>query len=158
MAKKELDLFDLTTGLVAQAGTSAAQIVRCKLIHFRPPCSLFDDLPNDFGRHPVTPDSTVAVNPAKDFAVRNSCWTCLIIYDGFGPLWHGHCSDALTFSNKICNDPVIFPHLKALHREFHQFSSPQTTPEKNADHSPIPKLPEIPGSRVRQQRSPLVGS
>ena len=65
MAKEELDLFDLTTGLVAQAGTSAAQIVRCKLIDIRLSCSLFDDLPNDFGRHPVTPDSTVSVNPAR---------------------------------------------------------------------------------------------
>ncbi len=73
MTEKELDLFDLATSLVAEPGTSPTQIVWCQLGDSGLLCDLSDNVPDDLCRHPLTPDATVSVDPAKDLAARDPC-------------------------------------------------------------------------------------
>ena len=52
MSQQELNLLQFTAGLMAKAGASPAQVVRCERRNLTVLCFLFHDTPNDLGLNP----------------------------------------------------------------------------------------------------------
>jgi len=65
MPQKELDLFELPSRSVAEAGASAAQIVRCQVLHADLFCRILHDVPDGFLGHAFSQDPPIFVTRRK---------------------------------------------------------------------------------------------
>ena len=70
--EKKLDLFKFATGTMTKSATSATKVMRCKVVHADPLCTLSHYSPDDTCRHSKAQFSKTLPNPPECQAVGHS--------------------------------------------------------------------------------------
>src|ERR1700689_2705713 len=68
MTKKELDLFQLSSSRVAEAGAGAPQVMRCQFVQSNPFCRILHDVPDGFLGHALTQNPPHLRHSTEDLA------------------------------------------------------------------------------------------
>jgi hypothetical protein len=72
MTKKELDLFQLSSSRVAEAGAGAPQVMRCQFLQSNPFCRILHDVPDGFLGHALTQNLPHLRHATEDLTALDS--------------------------------------------------------------------------------------
>jgi hypothetical protein len=114
MTQEELDLIQFASCHVAKSCASPPQVVRGKLLDFRPPGGVLYDMPDCLGRDARSPHTPESVDSTKDKAVFDVCGLNPLIDCAFCPRRDGNSADVFAFADQVCHDPMVFANLKVL--------------------------------------------
>ena len=125
MSQKELDLFQLSSRSVAEAGAGAAQVVRRQFLQSNPFCRILHDVPDGFLGHAFTQDPPHLRHSTEDLT---SVDTRSIQPDS--QLFHYPAGDrnranVSCLALQIDNGPVFLPLFKMFDSEANGFVAPQ---------------------------------
>jgi hypothetical protein len=129
--QKELNLFELTAGLMAKTGTSAAKIVRRERRDLTILCFLLHDTPNDLGAESAAPNPACLVDRAKQRAGYNAGGGDPSINSSFHPIENRNGSDVAALADKIAYDPMLPSLLYVFNAQGSQFGPAQPTSPQN---------------------------
>ena len=108
MPRKELNLFQITAGGLAQLGAGATEIVRGQLCNSDCPCAFLHNIPDGLVRHTVAPDAAhlgyLAENPATVILGR---WEPFIQFHDH-PVGDRNRTDVTVFAPQIDYCQMIF--------------------------------------------------
>ena len=90
MAQEELDLLKFAAAQVTETGARAAEVVRCQLLDARIRSRDPHDIPKDFRRHPIAPDSAGLIDRAEDSPRGDTAGGRPRINRGLDPLRNRH--------------------------------------------------------------------
>src|ERR1700722_15401954 len=116
MPKKELNLLQLTAGLMTKTGTSPTKVVWRERLDITSLRFLLHDTPNDFGAESVTPNPASLVDRTKERAGFNSGGRHPDVNSSFHPVRNRDCSYVAALADKIGNDPMILLSVVCLQR------------------------------------------
>jgi hypothetical protein len=158
MSEQKLDLLKLPTGLMAQAGTGTAQIVRRNAIQaaFRGP-SLYD-APDDLRTETSRCDSLGFVDRPKDRAGRNTGGGQPVVDGMLDPYRDGNSSHVSTLAHEICNYPMLLALLEVLDGEPGYLCSSEAATEENRDHGIVPFGTQARTAERSKESLPLISS
>lgn len=88
MPEQKLDLFQLTSGLMAKPGAGSTEIMRGDYPEAAISNRFADDGPDHFCGEPTTPDFAGLPNRAKQHSTLQTGRACPGIHGGFDPPWH----------------------------------------------------------------------
>ncbi len=111
MTEKELDLFQLAAGTVAQSRACSSQVVWRDAFYFVSLAAPANDVPHDVLADAVTPDLARAADRPEYSTAGNACSRQPSVHRILDPLGHGNRSDAPTLAYEIHNCPVSLPRL-----------------------------------------------
>ena len=114
MAQKELDLFEFSSCLMAEASASAAKIVGCQMVNADSFGVSLHGIPNYVGWHSFILPSPILRNSSEHLAFSHSCIVDPNIYETFTPRRHGDRSQSSALPNHIDDHPVAFPQLQLI--------------------------------------------
>jgi hypothetical protein len=72
VAEQKLDLFEFASTSMAEAGTTATKIVRCKILYASPLGTPFDRIPDYVGCHASILSLSILQNPSKGFSLAHA--------------------------------------------------------------------------------------
>ena len=131
-ARVELDLLQLSTGEMTQAGATAAEIMGRNIFQPASLCSPPNDLPDDFSVDSFAPNLVSAVHCPKNRSCRYSCSSGPSVYCGFHPARDPHCSDVTPLAQHIRQKPVAIALFEVSHFDRNQLSTPQSAAQQNS--------------------------
>jgi hypothetical protein len=134
VAKKKLNLFEFTSGLMAEAGASATKIVRSQMANADSLSVSPHSVPDYVGCHSFARPSPILRNSSEHLAFRHSSVVEPSIYEAFTPGRHGDRSQSSSLPNHIYDHPVAFPQLQLIQSQLHGFRASQTATEQQSDH------------------------
>ena len=105
MARKELNLLQLTAGLMTKTGTSPTKVVWRERLDITILRFLLHDTPNDFGAESVTPNPASLVDRTKERAAFNSGGRHPDVNSSFHPVRNRDSSYVAALADKIGDDP-----------------------------------------------------
>jgi hypothetical protein len=130
MLKKELNLLQLTAGLMTKTGTSP-KVVRRKRLDLTSPRFLLHDTPNYLGAESVTPNPASFVDRTTERAGCNSGGCQPGVNSGFHPIRDRDGSYVAALADKIGDDPMLLSLLYVLNAQCSQFRSAETATQQN---------------------------
>ncbi len=117
MAEKKLDLFQLATSGVAQAGARPSQVMRGERLYFRPTSARLHDVPNNVLCDAAAPDGAVLAYRSEEFAADDGHALGPSVNGGLDPVWNGNRSHAPALTDEIHDRPVILAALNSVNSE-----------------------------------------
>jgi hypothetical protein len=137
VSEQELNLFEFSPGLVAQARACAAKVVRCNVGESATGRSLFDDAPDDFRAEAVGRYSTSFVDCAEDGTFGDASLGQPDANRFGDPARYRDHSNVITLPDQVGEHPVFLALLEVCDFGGSQFSPPQAAPEENCNHRVI---------------------
>jgi len=126
MPKKELNLLQLTAGLMAKTGTSPTKVVRRERLDLTSLRFLLHNTSNDLGAESVTPNPASLVDRAKERAGCNSGGRHPNVNSSFHPVRNRDGSYVAALAYKIGDDPMLLALLYIFNAQCGQFRSAET--------------------------------
>jgi hypothetical protein len=126
VAEKKLDLSQLATSGVAQAGARPPQVMRGERLYFRPTRGRFHYVPNNVLCDSVAPNRAVLAYRPEEPAADDRYAFCPSINGGLDPGWNGDRSHVTTLADEIHNRPVILATLDGVNSKTYDLRTPQS--------------------------------
>jgi len=114
MAEEKLDLFQLATSGVAQAGADPPQVMRGELLNFRPTSAHLHHVLNNVLCDAASPDGAVLAYRSEQLAADDGYALSPSVNGGLDPVWNGNRSHAATLADEIHDCPVILAALNSV--------------------------------------------
>jgi hypothetical protein len=114
VTKEELNLFEFTSGLMAEASAGAAKIVGCQMVNADSFGLSLHGIPNYVGCHSFILPNPILRNSSEHLAFSHSCVVDPNIFKTFTPRRHGDRSQSSALSNQIGDHPMAFPQLQLI--------------------------------------------
>ena len=99
---------------MAQPGTASPKIVWCQLVDANFLGELLDDVPNDFVRHFLSPNSHCLTHAAKQLPLADASGCEPIIYYLLDPSGKRDGANVASLPEKVHNRPVLFALLQMV--------------------------------------------
>src|ERR1700730_12058527 len=112
--KQELDLLQFTASQMAQARTSASQIMRSKVLDASALGRGFHDVPNRLWCDPAAPDFAEPVYSPEDWTFADFSGNRPFIHLSLYPRGDRDSADMLAFDTQVGNNPMFLPNLKVF--------------------------------------------
>jgi hypothetical protein len=145
--EKELDLFEVATCNMTEAGARAAKVVGGHLFEA---CLLGEclyDVPDHLLSQPSSPDSSALIDRSEYAAIHDIRRSAPVVDSLFDPAGDRHCTDMASFAHEVHDGPVILPLLEMVNGEMHEFRPPQPASEKDAEYGTVSLAAESFGVR-----------
>ena len=137
MSEQELDLLQLSTGEMTQAGATTAEVVRCQVCDVGASGRALHDKPYRFRRDVFAPDSSGSADCPKDEPGGDSGSVRPVIHRAFHPGRHWNRSDVLSLADQVGYTPVLLPDLQVGDPEPNQLRAPEAAADQNCQNTPI---------------------
>jgi hypothetical protein len=154
MPEQKLDLLQVSSGEMTEAGTPAAEVMGSEVRDSDSPGRTFHHVPYGFGCEVVPPELAVSAHSAKDETCRYPRNLCPVIYGAFHPLRHRNRSDVRALPDQIGHNPVFLPDLKVVGPQPNQLGAPETASYENCQNCPVP----LPPQNIRARRAQSANS
>jgi hypothetical protein len=158
MPEQKLDLLQVSSGEMTEAGTPAAEVMGSEVRDSDSPGRTFHHVPYGFGCEVVPPELAVSAHSAKDETCRYPRNLCPVIYGAFHPLRHRNRSDVRALPDQIGHNPVFLPDLKVVGPQPNQLGAPETASYENCQNCPVPLPPQNIRARRAEERLALIRS
>jgi hypothetical protein len=158
MSQQELDLFQLSSRSVAEAGAGAAQVVRRQFLQSNPFCRILHDVPDGFLGHAFTQDPPHLRHSTEDLT---SVDTRSIQPDSqlfHYPAGERNRANVSCLALQIDNGPVFLPLFKMFDSETNGFVTPQTAGKQQCKKRAISLALELFAVRGSPEREALLNS
>ena len=123
MAEEKLDLFEFSSGGMAQASASTAKIMRGQMVNASQLVILPQHPPDRFLAQAFTPHAAGLADAAEDDPTLNACNSQPRVHCIFHPDWNRDRADVAAFPEQIYECPVSVSLLKVAHSEPGKFST-----------------------------------
>ena len=152
MSQKKLDLFQLSSRSVAQAGAGAPQVMRSQFLQPDPFCRILHDVPDGFLGHPLTQDLPHFRYSTEDLASVDP--RCVQPHSQFFHYPPGDRDGAnmSCLALQIDNGPVFLPLFQLFDSEGDSFVATQTAGEQQREKCAISLALELFAVRGSPQR------
>src|SRR4051794_12731962 len=100
-------------------------------------CFLLHHAPDDLRAEATSPDSPSLVDRTKQDSILDAGGCHPRVDSSFNPLWNRDGANMTTLTNKIGNDPVLFPLLDVFYLQGRQFGAPQTAAQENGERGVV---------------------
>jgi len=157
MPEQKLNLFQFSSGEMAQARAAAAEVMGSEVRDSSAQCCSLHNMPNGFGRDVVPPDRAGSADSAKDEAGLYPGSLCPVIYRALDPARHRNRSDVFAFPDQVGYNPVFLSDLKVVSLQSDQLGAPETASDENRQNCSIPLPPQSIRTWCAQERSALIG-
>jgi hypothetical protein len=128
MAEQELNLFQLSSRIVAESGTRSSEVVWREFGNSQSFRVFLHNVPDYFLCNFSSPDNTFAANASKNLTVRDLSDSQPVIYRLLHPLRHRNRADVSSFPDEVNYGPAVFSALNMVKGQINEFSSTEPTP------------------------------
>jgi hypothetical protein len=151
VAKKELDLFQLTSIYMAKLCASPPKIMRCKVVKFHSQGTILDHIPDDVLGDPISPCCPVTTDGPEDSSGGDRCRCQQPVYGTLDPDRHRDCADVVALANEIYHSPMPLPDLNIFLSQSCQSRPAQATAEKDRCHSDVSDIAKAQSIRLLKE-------
>src|SRR5690348_7283683 len=137
MAEQELDLFQLSSRIVAESGTRSPEIVWREFRYAQPFCVFLHNVPDHFLCDLRSPNNTLAANASENLTVHDFRDSQPVVDRLLHPIGHRNRANMPSFPNEVNDGPMVFAALNMVKGQINEFSSTEPTAQENRQDGSI---------------------